>query len=107
MFNRLVVTIAASLASATALANCELLSVADAEVVRLPSPAGGSAFAAAGSRSAWVTVGIDEREALLLSAALGRGPVELVRSTGSPAIEIATAQIELLPSAEDAPEEGS
>lgn len=81
--------------------------VADAEVVRLPSPAGGSAFAAAGSRSAWVTIGIDEREALLLSAALGRGPVELVRSTGSPAIEIATAQIELLPSAEDAPEEGS
>lgn len=61
--------------------------VDDAEVVRLPSAAGGTAFAAASSRSAWVTVGIDDREALLLSGALGRGPVELVRSTGSAPIE--------------------
>ncbi len=78
--------------------------VVDAEVVRLPSAAGGTAFAAASSRSAWVTVGIDDREALLLSEALGRGPVELVRSTGSAPVEIVAAP---LPSEGAGSEEGS
>ncbi len=67
--------------------------VADAEVVRLPATAGSTAFAAASSRSAWVTVAVDDREALLLSQALGQGSVELVRSTGSAAIEITEAAL--------------
>ena len=57
--------------------------VADVEVVRLPSETASSAFAAANSRSVWVTVAIDHRQALALSESLDRGEVELVRSTGA------------------------
>ena len=60
--------------------------VVDVEVVRLPGHASSTAFAAASSRNAWVTVRIDDRQALLLSAALDRGDVELVRSTGAMSI---------------------
>lgn len=57
--------------------------VTDLEVIRLPGASPNSAFAAAGSRSAWVTVRVDQIQALDLSEALGRGDVELVRSTGA------------------------
>jgi len=62
--------------------------VADVEVIRLPGPSASTAFAAASSRNAWVTVRIDDREALLLSEALDRGDVALVRSTGAVSITI-------------------
>jgi hypothetical protein len=62
--------------------------VADVEVVRLPGAVASTAFAAASSRNAWVTVSIDDDEALRLSAALDRGDVILVRSTGASAIDI-------------------
>lgn len=64
--------------------------VADVEVVRLPGAASSTAFAAASSRTSWVTVRIDDVEALRLSAALERGEVELVRSTGAVAIQISS-----------------
>lgn len=57
--------------------------VTDVEVIRLPAETSSSAFAAANSRSVWVTVAIDDRQALALSEALDRGEVELVRSTGA------------------------
>jgi len=57
--------------------------VADVEVIRLPSETASSAFAAANSRSVWVMVAIDDRQVLVLSEALDRGEVELVRSTGA------------------------
>ena len=62
--------------------------VADVEVVRLPGASNSGAFAAAGSRTTWVTVSIDDAEALALSAAIDRGEVQLVRSTGAVAIRI-------------------
>lgn len=64
--------------------------VVDVEVVRLPGAANSGAFAAASSRSTWVTVSIDDAQALLLSAALERGELQLVRSTGAVAIESVT-----------------
>lgn len=63
--------------------------VVDVEVVRLPGAVASTAFAAASSRNTWVTVAIDDREALSLSAALDRGDLELVRSTGASAIHLA------------------
>lgn len=57
--------------------------VTDVEVVRLPAPASSSAFSAARSRDAWVTIQVDDREALRLSEVLAHGPIELVRSTGA------------------------
>lgn len=57
--------------------------VANVEVVRLPGASTDGAFAAAGSRTTWVTVSIDDREALRLSAALDQGAVHVVRSTGA------------------------
>ena len=62
--------------------------VADVEVVRLPGAVASTAFAAASSRNAWVTVSIDDHEALRLSSALDRGEVELVRSTGASPIDV-------------------
>ena len=62
--------------------------MADVEIVRLPGVAASTAFAAASSRNAWVTVAINDREALRLSEALDRGDVELVRSTGASVINV-------------------
>lgn len=63
--------------------------VVDVEVVRLPGETTSGAFAAAGSRTTWVTVSIDDAQALALSAAIDRGEVQLVRSTGAAAITVA------------------
>lgn len=60
--------------------------VVDVEVVRLPGATNSGAFAAAGSRTTWVTVSIDDEQALALSSAIDRGDVQLVRSTGAQAI---------------------
>ncbi len=62
--------------------------VVDVEVVRLPGASSSGAFAAASSRTTWVTVSIDDVQALALSAAIDRGEVQLVRSTGAVAIRI-------------------
>lgn len=62
--------------------------VVDVEVVRLPGASTSGAFAAAGSRTTWVTVSIDDAQALALSAAIDRGEVQLVRSTGAAAITV-------------------
>lgn len=62
--------------------------VVDVEVMRLPGASTSGAFAAAGSRTTWVTVSIDDEQALALSAALDRGDVQLVRSTGAVAISV-------------------
>lgn len=62
--------------------------VVDVEVVRLPGASASGAFAAAGSRTTWVTVSIDDVQALLLSTALDRGEVQLVRSTGALSIDL-------------------
>lgn len=62
--------------------------VVDVEVVRLPGASNAGAFAAAGSRTTWVTVSIDGSQALALSEAIDRGEVQLVRSTGAVAITI-------------------
>ena len=63
--------------------------VVDVEVVRLPGAASSGAFAAASSRTTWVTVAIDEEQALALSAAIENGELQLVRSTGAAAIDLA------------------
>lgn len=63
--------------------------VVDVAVSRLPGDAQGSAFAAAASRSAWVTVTVDEAQALALSGARRLGAIELVRSTGAAPIDSA------------------
>jgi len=63
--------------------------VVDVEVVRLPGASTSGAFAAAGSRTTWVTVSIDDAQALALSATIDRGDVQLVRSTGAEAISVA------------------
>ena len=64
---------------------------ADLEVVRLPSQATASAFAGASSRAGWVTVRVDEHQALDLSAALGRGEIDLVRATGASPVVVERA----------------
>lgn len=57
--------------------------ITDVEVVRLPTAGSSTAFAAGRSRDGWVTVIVDDRQALRLSEVLARGPIELVRSTGA------------------------
>ena len=52
-------------------------------VTRLPVSLEATAFAAASSRSAWVTVEVSEQQALELSAAIRHGDLQLVRSTGA------------------------
>lgn len=79
--------------------------VVDVEVVRLPGVATSGAFAAAGSRTTWVTVSIDDQQALALSSALDRGEVQLVRSTGALAISIDDPVAEV-PADEDGEEAG-
>jgi len=74
--------------------------VIDVEVVRLPGASTSGAFAAAGSRTTWVTVSIDDAQALALSAAIDRGAVQLVRSTGAVAISIDEAADETADGAE-------
>jgi len=68
--------------------------VVDVEVVRLPGSTTSGAFAAAGSRTTWVTVSIDDEQALALSEAIDRGEVQLVRSTGAVAINFDDALAE-------------
>lgn len=78
--------------------------VVDVEVVRLPGVSTSGAFAAAGSRTTWVTVSIDDAQALALSAAIDRGEVQLVRSTGAVAITVdepVGADEEASPASED------
>jgi Flp pilus assembly protein CpaB len=70
--------------------------VVDVAVTRLPGTAQGSAFAAAASRSAWVTVAVDEAQALALSGAQRLGAIELVRSTGAGPIDMAVQPTEML-----------
>ncbi len=79
--------------------------VVDVEVVRLPGAATSGAFAATGSRTTWVTVSIDDQQALALSAAIDRGEVQLVRSTGALAISIDDPVAEV-PADEDGEEAG-
>lgn len=64
--------------------------VVDAEVIRLPGASNSGAFAAAGSRTTWVTVSIDDKQALALSGAIDRGDLQLVRSTGAQTISSQT-----------------
>ena len=66
--------------------------VVDVEVVRLPGTTTSGAFAAASSRTTWVTVSIDDQQALALSTAIDRGEVQLVRSTGAVAISFAESE---------------
>ncbi len=61
--------------------------VVDVEVTRLPAAQQSSAFAATAGRSAWVTVQVDEEQALALSQARLNGQLELVRSTGAEALQ--------------------
>lgn len=61
--------------------------VTDIEVVRLSAVSAGSAFSAARPGDGWVTVRVDDGQALVLSELLALGPIELVRSTGAVAID--------------------
>ena len=62
--------------------------IVDVAVTRLPGVGQTSAFSSASSRAAWVTVEVDEEQALALSQAILRGDLELVRSTGAEPIEL-------------------
>lgn len=57
--------------------------VADVVITRLPGTAQSTAFASASSRTSWVTIEVDEVEALRLSEAQVHGDLQLVRSTGA------------------------
>lgn len=59
-------------------------------VTRLPSTSGADGLLL-GPTESFVTLEVDDRQAIALVAALRAGPIELVRSTGAPAIEAAAA----------------
>lgn len=58
--------------------------VSDSIVSRLPSASSTGAFGSTSGRESWITVQVDESQALDLATALRSGDIEVVRSTGAP-----------------------
>lgn len=67
--------------------------VADAVISRLPGASTGGAFSSDSGRESWITVQVNDEQALDIALALRAGDLEVVRSTGASQLNVAQARV--------------